>query len=70
MMTTDDNTAIHFGKAYTARPLLGGSRIISPLNSQADGTCRRLKATYYKSSVANFLLQTSRGATAVLIEYD
>ena len=39
------------------------------LNPQG-GVCRTIKSQYYKSSVANFLLQTTRGATAVLIEYE
>lgn len=34
------------------------------------GYCRTIKAQYANSSVANFLLQTSRGASGVIIEYD
>lgn len=31
---------------------------------------RTIKYQYYKTSLANFLLKTQRGATGVLIEYD
>lgn len=44
-------------------------RTATLINPQNDGTCRTIKAQYYKTSVANFLLQTSRGASGVLIEY-
>ncbi len=40
------------------------------LNAYQGGVCRTIKAQYFKSSVANFLLQTTRGATGVLIEYE
>lgn len=40
------------------------------INPQNDGTFRTINAQYYKTSVANFLLQTSRGASGVLIEYE
>ena len=35
------------------------------INTMPDGTCRTIKSQYYKNSQANFLLQTSRGATGV-----
>lgn len=40
------------------------------INAYQGGVCRTIKARYQKSSVANFLLKTTRGATGVLIEYD
>lgn len=40
------------------------------INAYQGGVCRTIKAQYQKSSVANFLLKTTRGATGVLIEYD
>lgn len=48
-------------QVYTGKPLVIGRKRIYPLNTQADGTCRTIKAQYFKTSVANFLLQTSRG---------
>lgn len=35
------------------------------INTMPDGTCRTIKSQYYKNSQANFMLQTSRGATGV-----
>lgn len=40
-----------------------------PLNTYKDGTCRTIKATYQKQSLANFIRKGSMGATGV-IEYD
>ena len=40
------------------------------LNGYGGGICRTIKSQYFKSSVANFLLQTTRGASAVIVEYD
>lgn len=40
------------------------------LNGYRGGYCRCIKSQYFKSSVANFLLQTTRGASAVIVEYD
>lgn len=40
-----------------------------PLNTYKDGTCRTIKATYQKQSLANFIRKGSMAATAV-IEYD
>ena len=42
---------------------------LTMINPMPDGTCRTIKAQYYKTSVANFLLQTSRGASGVLIQH-
>lgn len=38
-----------------------------PINTMPDGTCRTLKSQYQKNSCANFALQTSRGATGVIV---
>lgn len=40
-----------------------------PLNTYKDGTCRTIKATYQKQSLANFIRKGSMAATAV-IEYE
>ena len=40
------------------------------MTSLSNGDRITIKAQYSKSSVANFLLQTTRGATGVLIEYE
>ena len=37
-----------------------------PLNPQNDGTCRPIKANYYKMSIANFVRGGSMGATGVM----
>ncbi len=37
-----------------------------PINTASDGTCRTLKAQYYKSSPANFKATGAFGATAVI----
>ena len=42
---------------------------VTMINPMSDGTCRTIKAQYYKTSVANFLLQTSRGASGVMVQY-
>ena len=44
-------------------------RLINP-DSGGGNLVRTIKFQYYKNSVANFLLQTQRGATGVMIEYD
>lgn len=36
------------------------------LNPEPDGTCRTIKANYYKVSLANFLRRGSMGATGVM----
>ena len=36
------------------------------LNSETDGTCRTIKANYYKVSVANFTRGNTFGATGVI----
>ena len=37
-----------------------------PFNPEPDGTCRTIKANYYKVSRANFLHTNSFGATGVI----
>lgn len=39
--------------------------IIEPINTETDGTCRTIKAQYYKTSRANFINQGKFGATGV-----
>jgi len=39
---------------------------IESLNPEKDGTCRTIKAQYYKNSTANFIRQDSLGATGVV----
>lgn len=41
--------------------------VIEPYNSHEDGTCRTLKAQYYKSGMANFKRGDGLGATAVKV---
>ena len=43
-------------------------RLINP--DSGGNLVRTIKYQYYKNSVANFLLQTQRGATGVMIEYE
>lgn len=38
-----------------------------PLNPEPDGTCRTIKANYWKMSRANFVRGGGYGATAVLV---
>lgn len=45
-------------------------KIVSPINPHDDGTCRCIKAQYYKTGVANFLRQNCWGGVGVSIEYD
>ena len=40
--------------------------VYSPLNAEADGTCRTIKAQYQQSSYANFVRQGTYGATGVI----
>lgn len=40
--------------------------ITIPLNTMPDGTCRTIKAQYYKTSAANFARSTAFGATGVI----
>lgn len=40
------------------------------INPDRGQIARTIKYQYYKTSLANFLLKTQRGATGVLIEYD
>ena len=44
-------------------------KMYKPLNTYKDGTCRTIKATYQKQSLANFIRKGSMGATGV-IEYE
>lgn len=37
-----------------------------PFNTASDGTCRTLKAQYYKNGFINFILEDGHGATGVL----
>lgn len=38
-----------------------------PLNPEPDGTCRTIKANYWKMSRANFIRRGGYGATAILV---
>ena len=38
-----------------------------PFNTMPDGTCRTIKAQYYKNSLANFLRGGGYGASAVAV---
>ena len=40
------------------------------LNIYDNGICRTIKNQYYKSSLANYMLSTSRGASAVMLIYE
>lgn len=40
--------------------------VIESLNTEKDGTCRTIKAQYFKNSTANFIRQDSLGATGVV----
>lgn len=42
-----------------------GSKIVTSINPMPDGTCRTLKAQYYKTSLANYQREGSMGATGV-----
>ena len=44
-------------------------RLINP-DCGGGNLVRTVKSQYYKTSTANFLLHTQRGATGVMIEYD
>lgn len=43
-------------------------RLINP--DSGGNLVRTVKSQYYKTSTANFLLHTTRGATGVIIEYE
>ena len=65
------NSPVHRGIASVPPVATTPSRSrLGLLNAYQGGVCRTIKAQYSKSSVANFLLQTTRGATGVLIEYE
>ena len=40
------------------------------LNTEYDGTCRTIKAQYYKNSMANFIRTDSFGAAGVIVIYE
>lgn len=42
-----------------------GNKILTCVNPMPDGTCRTLKAQYYKTSLANYQREGSMGATGV-----
>lgn len=42
-----------------------GNKIVTSINPMSDGTCRTLKAQYYKTSLANYQREGSMGATGV-----
>lgn len=42
-----------------------GNKIVTSINPMPDGTCRTLKAQYYKTSLANYQKEGSMGATDV-----
>lgn len=41
------------------------NRVIEPVNTMPDGTCRTIKNQYYKTSQANFERSSTFGATGV-----
>lgn len=43
---------------------------VLPLNEMPDGTCRTLKATYYKTGRINFQKQNVWGTTGVMVVYE
>lgn len=47
----------------TSKPNRGGQ---IPINTETDGTCRTIKANYWKVSRANFLHTNDWGATGVI----
>ena len=44
-------------------------KVLIPMNPEPDGTCRTIKAQYYKNSLSNFIRGGGYGATAVF-EYE
>ena len=46
------------------------SKKVLPLNPCADGTCRTIKAQYYKNGLANFLVGGGTFAATGVIEYE
>lgn len=40
---------------------------VTPYGTEKDGTCRTIKANYYKTSQANFLQNDDRIATGVVV---
>ena len=38
-----------------------------PFNTSEDGTCRTIKAQYFKNSLANFIAGGAFGATAIAV---
>ena len=42
------------------------SKKVAPFNAEADGTCRTIKAQYYKNGFVNFFIGGDYGATGVL----
>lgn len=51
----------------TSKPNRGGQ---IPINTETDGTCRTIKANYWKVSRANFLHTNDWGATGVIEIHD
>lgn len=61
------------GVSPTITTMQGGGRepmivedVLEPINTEDDGTCRTIKAQYYKNSTANYIRKDSFGATAVV----
>lgn len=44
--------------------------IVKPLNDMPDGTCRTLKAVYYKTGRVNFQYQNDWGTTGAMVVYE
>lgn len=42
----------------------------NPINTEPDGSCKTIKAQYYKNGVANFVRGGHYGATGVIEYYE
>ena len=42
----------------------------NPINTEPDGSCKTIKAQYYKNGVANFIRGGHYGATGVIEYYE
>lgn len=72
--STNETMAIEKANCITAREDRGisnkkskGTAIleVEPINTESDGTCRTIKAQYYKTSLANYKRTGDMGATGV-----
>lgn len=51
-------------------PITQSYNMKKPINTEPDGSCKTIKAQYYKNGVANFVRGGHYGATGVIEYYE